>query len=184
MASRAATSSAGSAAVVRASPKTTVIVSHPGALAAYTPSQRMYHTAMFFPAYLFDPTVGGLSVEHSGPTQVLLALLMALIWGTLAMVFIVPSWAGVMVTNVVKIIATLYVSDAICRTSSVLERSLALLSNAEPCIDAPSATVSALSLPSHLPERLQAPAPLAKVRLCWIFSPRSLLIWHVFLPHV
>ena len=65
------------------------------------------------------------------------------------MVFIVPSWAGVMTTNVVKIVALLWISDAISSSASKLEKSVSILLNAEPCIDIPkpSDPVSAFVFP-------------------------------------
>ena len=88
----------------------TVVVSNVAALASYVPSQRMYYSGMIFPAFSYDSSRGALVLEHRGPALLFASLFMALVWGTLAMVFIVPSWAGVMVTNVSKIFGVLYVS--------------------------------------------------------------------------
>lgn len=118
---------------------TTMIISNPNALASYSPTPRIYHSALLFPAFRSDAGSGLLAIEHQGPALVWSALVMALIWGTLAMVFIVPFWAGVMVTNIVKLAASLYASDAIRRSSSELLRSVSLLLEAEPVDGAPSA---------------------------------------------
>lgn len=142
--------------------KMTMLVSSPETLASYAPVPRMYYADLLFPAFYFDPISGALTLEHKGSIFVWVALLMALAWGALAMVFIVPSWAGVMVTNVTKIVAALYISDAVCRTSSELERAVGLLLDAEPCVSGVSRSEGpARTQPASL--RLAGSAPQAKV---------------------
>lgn len=127
--------------------RSTVITSDAAALATYAPQARLYYSALLFPVFRFDPTSGALIKEHNGPALLWASAIMALIWGTLAMVFVVPSWAGVMVTNLVKVAVTLYVTDSVSRSSSDLETSVSLLLDAEPCINVPLQPAATDSLP-------------------------------------
>ena len=162
-----------------------MVMSTASTLASYAPISRMYHMPMLFPAFRFEPSTGAIMVEHRAPTMMLISIVMALIWGTLAMVFIVPSWAGVMVTNITKIVATLWISDAVCSSASELEKSVSLLLDSEPCVEVPKpfdpvnglvsprgGAVSVASSATHMRSPLRRAtsivpmsAPPAKVRL-------------------
>jgi hypothetical protein len=94
----------------------------------------VYYSHTFFPVYAFDPTNGSLTTCHKGPMLILALGVAALLWGALAMVFITPIWAGVMVTNIAKLGIVLYVSDAVRRTQAELQQAVSLLLQTDPSV--------------------------------------------------
>jgi hypothetical protein len=127
----------------------------------------LYYAPALFPVHRFDPERGIVTRAHSGPALILASLALALCWGTAAMVFVSPSWAGVMVTNVVKVIGAAYVLDAVRRSQALQCAAVRLLVEAAArqaaaavnAADTAAAAAAAVGAASAPPAMLAPPAP-------------------------
>lgn len=80
-----------------------------------------------FPVYGFNRTRDALLPANSGPLLLLAAFFLAFLWAVCAMVFVAPAWAGVMVTNVLKMLLFVYILDSLRQTSLATAQSWRVL---------------------------------------------------------
>jgi hypothetical protein len=73
------------------------------------PRNRLYYSPHFFPVFRYDVITNTMLPADSGPWLLLLALLMGLAWAIGAAVFISPSYIGIAIVALVKVLTLQYI---------------------------------------------------------------------------
>ena len=84
-----------------------------------------------FPALSFDPSLNRFVDASAGPAMIAASLVMAAAWGTVAIVFVGPTWAGVMVLATAKALLAVLLGELADALRVEFAESLRLLSAPE-----------------------------------------------------